>query len=385
MMTGPAKWTNRLGWCFLLSAVLMAGLIASISLTAAPGMALEEAGTSVFLNPPSQSVLFGAGKTAAVSIMVANVIDLYGSEIRLTFDKNLLAVQDADATKSGVQLAPSSAFFAFQPENRYLDEANNKDYYYQYSDIAGGYFIAESEANNSSGNASYIFTLLSPLPPAAAGAEGQTLATVTFNCLAAGEAHINIDVMKLADAGGSPKSIFSSAGAAVQIIQDYVNINVLLQGGSRPDSGWVVPLTVKFFTPGTTAPVDVLTATPVYTFSLTTAKSGSMAIAQAAGVAPGTYDISAASEHCLCSVKRSVVIGAATTDVNMGTLLEGDANGSHIINIQDFGILAATYGKAVDVSGYDARADFNRSGNINIADFGLLASNYGKYSPIETP
>jgi hypothetical protein len=66
-------------------------------------------------------------------------------------------------------------------------------------------------------------------------------------------------------------------------------------------------------------------------------------------------------------------------------VLEGNANDDNKINIQDFGILAATYGKVAGDTGYDARADFDRNGKINIADFGLLAANYGKYTPVEVP
>jgi hypothetical protein len=165
----------------------------------------------------------------------------------------------------------------------------------------------------------------------------------------------------------------------------YVNISVILQGGSRPVAGWAVPLTVKFFTPGTTTPVDVLTATPVYTFSQNTTKNGNTAIAQATGIIQGTYDISAVSPGCLTNVKRGVTIAGTSTDVNLGTLLEGNANNDNKINIQDFGILATSYGKGTGDTGFDARADFDRSGRINIADFGLLAANYARNAPIVIP
>jgi hypothetical protein len=186
------------------------------------------------------------------------------------------------------------------------------------------------------------------------------------------------------DFGGTP--ILGTHGdASVQIVPGaIVTFNVVLQGGSRPDSGWIVPLTVKLFAPGTTATVDVLTATPVYTFNLTTAKSGSStAVAQTLVVAPGTYDISVVSPHCLTNVERGVVIAIPSTTIHLGTLLEGDANDDNKINIQDFGILSATYGKSLGVSGYDARADFDRNGIINISDFGLLALNYARTSPAE--
>lgn len=162
-----------------------------------------------------------------------------------------------------------------------------------------------------------------------------------------------------------------------------VQIAVVLQGSLRPPEGWIVPLTIKFFTPGTGSPVDVLNSAPEYSFSLTTAKSGGTAIAQASGVLPGEYDISVITQHCLINVRRGVEITNGLNTVNLGTLLEGNSNDDYIISIQDFGILAKTYGKQSTQAEFDARADFNRDGLISISDFGLLAANYGKYSPVE--
>jgi len=156
-----------------------------------------------------------------------------------------------------------------------------------------------------------------------------------------------------------------------------VDISITLQGGSRPDAGWVVPLTVKFFSPGTT--------TVVYTFDLTTAKSGNTAVATASGILPGTYDISAVTSHCLTNKKAGVEIALPSTAVNMGTLLEGNANNDININIADFGFLVSSYNKSFGQSGYNAMADFDNSLSVNIADFGLLVANYNKSAPINLP
>ncbi len=156
------------------------------------------------------------------------------------------------------------------------------------------------------------------------------------------------------------------------------DISVVLQGGSRPPEGWEVPITIKFFSPG----ADVMTDTPLEQFDLTTTKSDSTATCQCT-VAPGTYDITAISEHTLINVKRNVIISTPSTAVDMGTLLEGNANDDSIINISDFGILAVSYMCTEGEPCYDARADFDRNGIINISDFGLLAVNYMEYSPID--
>jgi len=160
-----------------------------------------------------------------------------------------------------------------------------------------------------------------------------------------------------------------------------VNLSAALQGGSRPDAGWIIPLTVKFFTPG----ANILTATPVYQSTVTTTKSGTTAVASVTGVTAGNYDVTAVSSHTLVNVKLNVAIAGSGTNLNMGTLLEGNANHDGIINMLDFSTLAASFGKSSGNAGYDPRADFDRSGQVNMLDFSLLASNFGKTAPVSVP
>ena len=171
-------------------------------------------------------------------------------------------------------------------------------------------------------------------------------------------------------------------GIKLSLESSNVNISVILQGGGRPDAGWAVPLTLKFFDNSTGVPGAIL-----YTFVENTTKSGSTAVAIVGGIPSGTYDISVVSPHCLTNKKAGVVIATPSTAVNLGTLLEGDSNSTALsantINIADFGILASAYGKNAGEDGYDAQADFDRNGIVNIADFGLLAANYGKSAPVE--
>jgi hypothetical protein len=123
--------------------------------------------------------------------------------------------------------------------------------------------------------------------------------------------------------------------------------------------------------------------TPLEQFGLIAAKSDSSGVCQCI-VAPGTYDITVVSEHTLMNVKRNLLISTPSTAVDMGTLLEGNANDDDsIVNISAFGILAVSYMKMDGEPGYDARADFDRNGIITISDFGLLAVNYMKMSPID--
>jgi hypothetical protein len=163
-----------------------------------------------------------------------------------------------------------------------------------------------------------------------------------------------------------------------------VSISVALQGDGRPDEGWLVPLTVKFFMPA----ADVLNDTPTYEFKLTTAKSvaRSEAVCEATGIAPGSYDITARSESTLMNVKKSVVIPTGRdTSVDLGTLLEGNANQDSVVNLDDYAILSRCWLSSKTQAEYDVRADFDRNGLIDVADLCLLAANWLRSSPVEIP
>lgn len=196
-----------------------------------------------------------------------------------------------------------------------------------------------------------------------------------FNVEFTTEEQNSIQTVTGTPAGHSPQVIVS-LGAPNEA--NTVEMSMVLEGGARPDAGWVVPVTAKIFTPG----ADVMVDTPVAEFNLTTAKSGGRAVCQCE-LPSGTYDVTIVSEHTLTNVRRDVIISSSSTSIDMGTLIEADANNDGIINISDFGILAVAFGKVEGESGYDYRADFDRSGIINISDFGLLAVNYAKLSPIE--
>ena len=142
-------------------------------------------------------------------------------------------------------------------------------------------------------------------------------------------------------------------------------------------------MTVKFFTPG----ADVLNDTPTYEFRLTTAKSvaGSAAVCAATGIAPGSYDITARSGSTLMNVKRSVVVSAPNTSVDLGTLLEGNANQDNMVNLDDYAILSRCWLSSKTQAEYDVRTDFDRNGLIDVADLCLLAANWLRSSPVEIP
>ncbi len=160
-----------------------------------------------------------------------------------------------------------------------------------------------------------------------------------------------------------------------------LNVTVELQGDGRPVSGWNVPLTVKLFSPG----ADVLHDFPMYNFELTTAKSGEAAMVTIPSVYPGTYDISTVSPHSLTGVKRGVAISGASFAVDLGQLLEGNANGDNSINAADMQVLLDAFGNRSGQAAYDDMADFDMNGIVDISDFGIIAGNYSRTAPVVMP
>jgi len=178
-----------------------------------------------------------------------------------------------------------------------------------------------------------------------------------------------------------PSSHIPQAIVSIGSIEVRVTLSVVLQGDGRPDIGWAVPLTVKFFTPG----ADVLNDTPAYEFNLTTTKSaaGNLAVCEATGLAPGIYDITVLGQSTLMNTVRNVVISAPHTSVDMGTLLEGDVNQDNIVDFDDYTVLSTCWLASKDQAEYNAGADFDSNGLINAVDLSLFAANWLKTSPAE--
>jgi C1A family cysteine protease len=167
---------------------------------------------------------------------------------------------------------------------------------------------------------------------------------------------------------GSVSVLGTVTGGEITIITPMVNGQVAFEG--RPaasDASWVNSLTVVVLEQGTSTVVD--------TYAVTTNSTGGFSFVF--DHALGTYDIGVKGSHTLSRLEEDVVIDSATTNVNFGTLLEGDCDNNDVVNINDFGILADAYGSVPASGNWDERADLNNDGVVNINDFGLLADDYG--------
>ena len=142
---------------------------------------------------------------------------------------------------------------------------------------------------------------------------------------------------------------------------------VELQGRpAAPDAHWVVPLHVVVTPQGGGA--------AVFDTEVTTDESGQFELD---GLAPGDYRVWVKGAHTL-AVAQDVTIVAGANLVSVGVLREGDIDDNNVVNLTDFSLLAATFGKQIGDAGYAERADFNGDGVVNLLDFSLLASNFGQ-------
>ena len=131
-------WTRILPAIFIASVMLL--LVLSIGFTPAPSQAAANTDALVRMDPVVVSTTTTA-ISVPVDIMIENVNGLYGADVRLTFDPSLLAVQDADPGKTGIQIGLGPLL------------------------ASGTYFVVINAADNVSGTIRLALTELNPTLP----------------------------------------------------------------------------------------------------------------------------------------------------------------------------------------------------------------------------
>lgn len=152
---------KRTALCTLLALALILAVL--------PASALAQ-GTIVLVNPPSQSVNQDA--TVVVEIKIDSVTDLYGVDLRLTFDATKLEALDANTTLTGVQVE----------QGAFLNPAEG--------------FMASNLADNTTGAVQYAFALLSPAPAVTGSG---VLVRITFRAKAGGNALVTLNSATLSN------------------------------------------------------------------------------------------------------------------------------------------------------------------------------------------
>jgi len=120
------------------------------------------------------------GQNATVEIQVDSVTNLYGVDIRLSFDPAKLEAVDADGNSAnGVQIQPGN----------FLDPAQG--------------FMAQNIANNTTGQVQFVFALMSPAAPVSGSG---VVARIVFRGIAQGTAPITLTSVTLSNAQAQPIS-----------------------------------------------------------------------------------------------------------------------------------------------------------------------------------
>jgi len=152
-----------------------------------------------------------------------------------------------------------------------------------------------------------------------------------------------------------------------------IRASVTLEGRSAPPhEQWEIPLTVELRDPASNATVQV--------FGVTTDDQGRFAVE---GVTPGTYDLRVKGMHTLANRRTDLTLATGDNTVDMGTLLEGDADNDNDVDATDASLVNVAFGSVPGHSNWDPRADLNEDGLVNGVDMGLLAANFGRAGDIE--
>jgi hypothetical protein len=152
-----------------LIAIALLGAMLLVSLPVSKGFAQS---TTILIQPSESAV--DVDDTVTVDIQIKDVTDLYGVDVRLSFDPTLLEVQDADGNPTnGVQIQGGS--------------------------FPAPDFVVKNEADNSAGTIWYAVSQMSPTEPVSGSG---IAASVTLKGLAGGTSSVAFTYQKIVERDG---------------------------------------------------------------------------------------------------------------------------------------------------------------------------------------
>jgi hypothetical protein len=170
------RFRFRYLWLMLASCVL---------LVEAFGVAAQSAAATVRPDPTTIEVAAGALQT--VTIVLENAADVYGIDVRASFDPAHIEVVDTNPARDGVQVAPG----AFPKPD----------------------FVALNAADNSAGTVRYAVTQINPTLPATGSG---TLFTFQVRGKSGGDSQLRIDLVEMSNRSGELLPV-QTAGGAVRV------------------------------------------------------------------------------------------------------------------------------------------------------------------------
>ena len=157
-------------------------LVGAILLAGQPASRGFAQSTMVLVQPSASEV--DADDTVPVEVRIEDVVDLYGVDVRLSFDPMLLEVQDADGNPAnGVQIQGGG----FPAPN----------------------FVVKNEADNSAGTVWYAVSQMNPTEPVSGSG---VVVSVTFKGLTDGVSSVAFTYQKIVEKDGDPISATTQDG-----------------------------------------------------------------------------------------------------------------------------------------------------------------------------
>ncbi len=270
----------------------------------------------------------------AVQVVGNNAINLYGVQVTITYDPQLVL--------TGYTLGPT---------------------------LGPGFPLVPTPflLVNVPGSLTFAFTQIAPNP--AASGSGLVLATLTFGAVGAGTANVAV----------SPGAVFSNDQGFQIGPNAVVNDSIIISGAATTVNGTIL-LQGRTNHSGATAQIDP----PGGPISPATSSVGGFTIS---GPSVGAHTLEAVMLGYLKAVKPFGVAAGANAAGSV-TLIGGDANMSGTINILDLSLVAAYFGQSPAYApplAPNTTPDINGDNVVNILDLSLTAANFGSVGPTVWP
>ncbi|HQX11516.1 MAG TPA: right-handed parallel beta-helix repeat-containing protein, partial [Thermoflexales bacterium] len=167
---------------------------------------------TVRVEPPAAQI--EVGDIVTVSIVISQVANLYGVDLRLAFDPAVLMVSDADVGTSGVQIIPGPLLTSQGP---------------------GTWQVFINEAINATGNITYVSFMLNPAVPITGTG---VLAQVRFQAKIPGVSPLDFTNTKLADIDGYPLGYAADPASITVLTPATLVVEKVVAGPLTPFTPW---------------------------------------------------------------------------------------------------------------------------------------------------
>ncbi len=296
--------------------------------------------TTVYIDPSPLKI--PTGNTDVTKVMVESIPNLYGVELELTFDPNIVEVMDSDPNTPNIQIGVGDLFDGKSP------------------------LVVRNSVDNNTGIIEFTVLLHAPSIPIDVSG---SIANITWHTKKEGLSNIVFKQTKLSDPGSGPIK-HNPINGIIEVTSanaDKISGTVLLQA-QTDHSG-----TQIFLSEQTCSSMVNVSSMPVE------------GVIAAVTDANGYFEIVSLSNHvyqCLQAIHTNHLVAqrdSIASDLSTVTLPIGDVKQDNVINIFDLTYIASHYKE------HDTVADLNHDGIVDIFDLVLVSNNFGKDGPIVWP